>query len=1216
MASPPTQRAATPPSPSASALPADAAVAYQINPAHTGLQDGDPIKPALARRWEVDLGGSVSYPLIAGGTVFVTVLFQPLNLPWYTRLYALDFNTGRSRWGPVEFPTRWAAAAYDGGRVFVQLGTGFLKAFDAVSGAALWTTRLPNTAQDGDSQSPPSAVGGTVFTEGSAYSDAVSESTGMLLWSEPVTSYSGSPAVTSAGVYLSYACSQVYDLSPANGSVVWHHTGSCTGGGGYTAVVSNGRVYARDLTYNKNLVLDSGTGAELGTFTSGPAPAIDASTGFFLDMSTARPPYTDGGTLQARDVSTGALKWTFKGDDGLKSAPIVSGGHVYIGSSKGRLYALAEDTGDVVWSDRVNFGFGSDPDAGLYPALAIGQGGLAAPFGSSLTLFTSAPTASPSAQPTSGADSAVAYQLNALHTGGLGTDPLRLPAKKLWSLGFEATPSYPLLVGDRIFITLLSSSSKLMAFNAANGSQPWPAVDLASGWALPAYDNGRIFTISTDGSLRAFTATTGTQVWQTNLPQSSFHSPPVAANGSVYVSGRGTSNGTLFAVDEQTGALRWSQGVAGGDDSAPVVTSTGVYVAYTCPHVYDFDPSDGHLIWHVGSSSCTPEAGRTPALYGGRLYVRDSHTNLILDPTTGNQLGVFQSMVAPAFSGSMAFFSNGGWVPNEGGELEGWDLATNSMVWRFDADGLSYGTSAPVVVNGTVFQTLGGNLLAIDGKTGHQVWVGEVNGQPTASEYPPGTGAGTVLGGIAAGGGYIVVPGDARGGLQHPPGMITVFGTGGTVNPPSPTPADASVTHQINPTHSGWQPNDPLTPPLTKKWSIDLGGPVSYPLIAAGRVFVTAQPAGNVGPQLYALERATGRTVWGPIALADVRGRTLLAYDNGRLFVSGPGGLRAFDAANGTEMWSRGGGGFPVASHGRLFDANARIDEETGHLIWHEVTADAGELPSVTDNGIYVTGGCEYADDLSPGDGHIVWYHWGTQCTSGGAKESVVYGGRMYLGPEAVTPPQTILDATTGAPVGTYISDTPPAFAGNLAYFMNANTLEAHRPPDLGGVWTFAGDGGLVTAPVVVNGVVYVGSTSGNLFALDAATGTLRWSGNVGAAMSVPDAWIAGEQPARSGFGAAEGSLVVSAGSRLVAYVSAMPSPSPSPSPTPSSTARTAPGQATPNPSIPPRTGPGQSTPTPSPPPRRSGSSPSPGSEPVSGNGSASPTPPLSSPFP
>jgi len=187
----------------------------------------------------------------------------------------------------------------------------------------------------------------------------------------------------------------------------------------------------------------------------------------------------------------------------------------------------------------------------------------------------------------------------------------------------------------------------------------------------------------------------------------------------------------------------------------------------------------------------------------------------------------------------------------------------------------------------------------------------------------------------------------------------------------------------------------------------------------------------------------------------------------------------------------------------------------------------------------YLTEGCEFAFDIAPGDGGIIWRHDGTQCTSGPAAESVAYGGRLYMR-ESVTSTQTILDSATGAAVWTYTSDTPPAFAGNLAYFLHGHTLEAHNLPGLGIAWTFAGDGGLVTAPLVVNGVVYVGSSTGTLYGLDATNGTLRWFGSVGAAMSGPDPFFADEL---TGFGAAEGTLVVPAGTHLVAYIGSTPSP-------------------------------------------------------------------------
>src|SRR6185295_15247395 len=77
-----------PPTPSPTPTPTPTgpgqAVAYQIDPAHTGSQF-DTVSPPLGKRWTRDFGGPMSYPLIAGGKVYVTS---------FSRLYALDATTG------------------------------------------------------------------------------------------------------------------------------------------------------------------------------------------------------------------------------------------------------------------------------------------------------------------------------------------------------------------------------------------------------------------------------------------------------------------------------------------------------------------------------------------------------------------------------------------------------------------------------------------------------------------------------------------------------------------------------------------------------------------------------------------------------------------------------------------------------------------------------------------------------------------------------------------------------------------------------------------------------------------------------------------------------------------------------------------------------------------------------------------------------------------
>ena len=86
--------------------------------------------------------------------------------------------------------------------------------------------------------------------------------------------------------------------------------------------------------------------------------------------------------------------------------------------------------------------------------------------------------------------------------------------------------------------------------------------------------------------------------------------------------------------------------------------------------------------------------------------------------------------------------------------------------------------------------------------------------------------------------------------------------------------------------------------------------------------------------------------------------------------------------------------------------------------------------------------------------------------------------------------------------------------------------------------WSFAGDGQLTTSPILVaspaNSYVFIGSASGMLYGLDAATGAVVWSLNVGAAFPAGAGWGSGIP--FTGLAAGDGLLVVPAGTKVIAY--------------------------------------------------------------------------------
>ena len=352
------------PSPSISPLPTpapgpypppisdgDQAVTYQNDVAHTGLQQGDSLRPALVRKWSVDLGEMVSYALIAQGLIYVTVADPPpeTGTPHGARLFALDQATGKTVWGPSELggSNPWANAAYDNGRVFALNVDGLMRAYDAKTGALLWSKQIPDRSgvtTCGCFASAPTAARGIVYTSGGgvAQVSALSEATGAVLWQQDVMgSDHSSPAVSPDGVYVTYACNQSYDFNPTTGAQMWHYQTPCTGGGGKTPVLNGGKLYARDEPLAPNPIIDSETGQRVGQFVSAVAPVIDGSVGLFFTGYT---------TLQAKDMSTNQVLWTRRRGTPYVPSPLLYDDTLYnLNHYQGVLIRLDVKTGERLW---------------------------------------------------------------------------------------------------------------------------------------------------------------------------------------------------------------------------------------------------------------------------------------------------------------------------------------------------------------------------------------------------------------------------------------------------------------------------------------------------------------------------------------------------------------------------------------------------------------------------------------------------------------------------------------------------------------------------------------------------------------------------------------------------------------------------------------------------------------------------------------------------
>lgn len=316
---------------------------FQINTTHTGSITVENLAPPLTRRWVVNFGQPISYPLIADGRVFVTVKHATAQ---GSILFALDATDGSVLWSfALGGFSRLAGTCYENGRVFAVNGDGLLRAFDGATGTVVWSVLLPGQFSF---SSPPTVLDGVIYTGGAGSGGtvyAVNANTGAVIWTSSVANGSNSsPAVTGEGVYVSYSCPNVYKLNPATGAKIWHYAPGCSGGGGKTPALYNGRLYVRD---SAGTIHDSMTGVVIGNFVAKNTPAFSGTRGFFLNGPNF---FGSFGILQARDVDTNTVLWSFAGDGRLQSAVLVVNDYVYVGSESGTLYAVNAATGQQVWS--------------------------------------------------------------------------------------------------------------------------------------------------------------------------------------------------------------------------------------------------------------------------------------------------------------------------------------------------------------------------------------------------------------------------------------------------------------------------------------------------------------------------------------------------------------------------------------------------------------------------------------------------------------------------------------------------------------------------------------------------------------------------------------------------------------------------------------------------------------------------------------------------
>jgi outer membrane protein assembly factor BamB len=291
---------------------------------------------------------------------------------------------------------------------------------------------------------------------------------------------------------------------------------------------------------------------------------------------------------------------------------------------------------------------------------------------------------------------------------------------------------------------------------------------------------------------------------------------------------------------------------------------------------------------------------------------------------------------------------------------------------------------------------------------------------------------------------------------------------------------------------------------LVQKWAVPTaGGGAPSPIVAYGRVYVA--PTDGI---VRALDPATGALLWsfdtgGTMSGTAPTAANSLIYvgnDNGEVF--------ALSAPTGTVTWSRHLGamvaGSPIVNPDALYvgvftnagDVLYWLEPLTGatYAAFNDVSFD--RQPSTLAYGLVYTEpgiGCN-VDAFDASTGRLVWFaHF---CDEGAIGESVVAAnGRVFKTDQVGT---NALDPATGATqwMSTQVGWVAPSVANGVVFAaaFGPFALDAATGSVL---WEASGADVAESAPIVANGVVYLGERTGVLQAYCADNGALLWTSPV-----------------------------------------------------------------------------------------------------------------------
>jgi outer membrane protein assembly factor BamB len=286
----------------------------------------------------------------------------------------------------------------------------------------------------------------------------------------------------------------------------------------------------------------------------------------------------DQGCVFAADAHTGRLRWSTGGGISPGTWPLVAGDRVIAALEGGDLVALDARTGAVRWIIETG---------GLWEVGPLLAGGL---------LY-----AAPSA-------------------GVLAVDPAS--GRPRWQMRGPVGA----MIADRdgVLVSWLGSSGSVTSsLDPVTGRERWRAPLDRAGTKVVARASGTVVLRGQPNVLYGLESGTGRRLWRLDVPGGG-STPVAAARGRVLLR---SDDGNAYAVDARTGRVAWRTAVGFGDDQEPpVVDGTTVYLGGSSAitsYLWALDVDTGRVRWRLDTEA---PVGTRPLVYGELVLAGDAAT--------------------------------------------------------------------------------------------------------------------------------------------------------------------------------------------------------------------------------------------------------------------------------------------------------------------------------------------------------------------------------------------------------------------------------------------------------------------------------------------------------------------------------------------------------------------------------------------------------------